>query len=180
MARESAFSTPHNANFVTVLALVLLWQALETPSFLGDAKIQSPQEVGLCVRRVKLALSLRVCDHTQQLFLKGLLDIFVYFRTVSRHTVLLVSVKDRCCTCLMLVSGTSLTLFSIFSLSCFVIFRLPPLCTKKSHVHVTLFQACGRLLNTGVWPSQSSVDGAERLATGHVDTKQLHVGNRPR
>ena len=31
------------------------------------AKIQPPQEVGLSARRAKLALSLQVCDHTQQL-----------------------------------------------------------------------------------------------------------------
>ena len=35
-------------------------------SFLGDAKIQSPQDVGLHARGVKLALSLH-CDHAQQL-----------------------------------------------------------------------------------------------------------------
>ena len=48
---------------------------LETPSFLGDAKIQYPQEVGLQAGSVKLALSLQVCDHTQQLcpqMIKGL------------------------------------------------------------------------------------------------------------
>ena len=62
-------------SFSLLCALVLLQQVLETPSFLGDAKIQSPQEVGLQTGSVKLALSLQVCDHTQQLcsqMIKGL------------------------------------------------------------------------------------------------------------
>ena len=64
-------------------------------------------------------------------FLNGLPGIFMYFRMVSRHSVLLVSVKNQCCTRLVLVSGTSLTDFSILFLSCFVIFRLRPQCAKK-------------------------------------------------
>ena len=126
-----------DARFFTVFfALVLLQQVLETTSFLGDAKIQPPQEVDLRSRRVKLVLSLQVCDHTQQLcpqMSKGLGPHEVAL-DLAPHTpikeVSLVSIKNQCCACLMLVSSTSLICFSIFFLSC-LIFRLRPLCAKK-------------------------------------------------
>ena len=38
----------------------------------------------------------------------------MHFRVVFRHTFLPVSATNHCCTCLMLVSGTSLVRFSIF------------------------------------------------------------------
>ena len=55
-----------------------------------------------------------------------------------------------------------------------------PAVRQESHEHSTLPQACGHLLQTGVWPSQSSVDGVERLASGHARTEQFDVMSRPR
>ena len=61
-------------------------------------------------------------------------------------------------------------------LSCFAIFRLPAV-LPECHDHFTFFQACGHLLDTGLWPFPSSMDGVEGLAAGHVSTRHLTTTN---
>ena len=78
------------------------------------------------------------------------------FRMVPRHTVghepMLYLLEARL--------GHFLDPFPNFSVLFGDLSFAPAVC-HRCHVHVTL-----------VWPSLSSVNGVERLATGHVDTQQ--------
>ena len=102
----------------------------------SQEKIQPPAAAGTTIlrfisehqfRRLTLCTSERKCA---LVLMESLADIFMYFRVVFRHTILPVSATNHCCTCLMLVSGTSLIRFSIFPCPLFVIV-LRPQCVSK-------------------------------------------------
>ena len=114
--------TVSRANLDTVSALIFATSLTSRAETLDKSqeKIQPPAAAGTTIlrfisehqfRRLTLCTSERKCA---LVLMKGLADIFMYFHVVSRHTFLPVSATNHCCTCLMLVSGTSLFRFSIF------------------------------------------------------------------
>ena len=143
------------------LALVLLQQVLETPSFMDDAKIQLAARTCFGGHHPDRAIHSQAASQAPDLACIRQEMRSRLFERFGRHLrVFSHGLPTTHLACLlMLVSGTSLTRFSMFSMFCFVIF----------HVHFSLFKRAAICLTLEYCHTHMSTPGDCMSASDHDD-----------